>query len=247
LSLSQMEAGSPPRVRGTDCPQTRSARLSRITPACAGNSQRQPASVSVPTDHPRVCGEQLKLHPKIFPLSGSPPRVRGTARIRMQKGDISGITPACAGNRGRPSCGARGGRDHPRVCGEQRESNALLCQIIGSPPRVRGTAVTIPRGRAAPRITPACAGNSSIVHTIQDACRDHPRVCGEQYTVEKFRQTYPGSPPRVRGTVLDIAGFGGSSRITPACAGNSRHRLFSFWAHWDHPRVCGEQAVVQSS
>ena len=52
-----------------------------------------------------------------------------------------------------------------------------------------------------------------------------------------------GSPPRVRGTVLRPDPLLGLQRITPACAGNSRHSPPSTSLITDHPRVCGEQML----
>ena len=74
--------GSPPRVRGTVKEQSFVMGQQRITPACAGNSI--PCTTGIPStpDHPRVCGEQLPTLLAQFPAIGSPPRVRGTARIK---------------------------------------------------------------------------------------------------------------------------------------------------------------------
>ena len=90
--------GSPPRVRGTESPNTYSAPSIRITPACAGNSPRDGVCIGILKDHPRVCGEQLFPLFLFQPRLGSPPRVRGTASSgRTARGNIR-ITPACAGN-----------------------------------------------------------------------------------------------------------------------------------------------------
>ena len=72
------------------------------------------------------------------------------------------------------------GEDHPRVCGEQ-ELRLIFCfTYIGSPPRVRGTEQLSWANAGHVRITPACAGNSSIVSKPKQYSKDHPRVCGEQ-------------------------------------------------------------------
>ena len=69
-----------------------------ITPACAGNSDRNLPGKREPWDHPRVCGEQIfRLLPGKA-LIGSPPRVRGTVDARIHGLVEHGITPACAGN-----------------------------------------------------------------------------------------------------------------------------------------------------
>ena len=92
-------------------------------------------------------------------------------------------------------------------------------------------------------ITPACAGNRFSDNLVHIAVRDHPRVCGEQDISAKVKDWTAGSPPRVRGTGLGGAKMQRSQRITPACAGNSGSRIELPDTGWDHPRVCGEQAL----
>ena len=131
--------GSPPRVRGTGLCPGEAGRIRRITPACAGNRfcciRRQQGQ----RDHPRVCGEQTPARSPVWGMPGSPPRVRGTANALSRGYAAARITPACAGN----SCGGKVivpyGKDHPRVCGEQKKTMAVSCWGRGSPPRVRGT------------------------------------------------------------------------------------------------------------
>ena len=69
-------------------------------------------------------------------------------------------------------------------------------------------------------ITPACAGNSAASPLLMALCKDHPRVCGEQF-IHYFTQGRDvGSPPRVRGTGRGRLGNAQQAGITPACAGN---------------------------
>jgi len=113
------------------------------------------------------------------------------------------------------------------VCGEQRKGMDYEFTLMGSPPRVRGTA----GGTLSPRIhigiTPACAGNSHKPPPSASVCEDHPRVCGEQMPASAQPLARPGSPPRVRGTVQSTTRGREKSRITPACAGNSVERWTS--------------------
>jgi len=53
--------------------------------------------------------------------------------------------------------------------------------------------------------------------------------------------TVGGSPPRVRGTGIDLPDGVDDNRITPACAGNRDDPEVREIVLWDHPRVCGEQ------
>ena len=90
-------------------------------------------------------------------------------------------------------------------------------------------------------ITPACAGNRQRLPSSTTSSTDHPRVCGEQHA-ELFGVTVIiGSPPRVRGTVPNLATQYGGNRITPACAGNRMTKRYIYGEGGDHPRVCGEQ------
>ena len=159
-AADKLSMGSPPRVRGTVHYGFRHNHIKRITPACAGNSTSPPGELMYTSDHPRVCGEQLRS--SLWPgmKSGSPPRVRGTVGRHLMGVGLGRITPACAGN----SLFISGIRcirwDHPRVCGEQISAAVVVCGLLGSPPRVRGTVLCILRFDFRERITPACAGNS---------------------------------------------------------------------------------------
>ena len=75
-------------------------------------------------------------------------------------GLFEGITPACAGNRSPTRWTGLPGRDHPRVCGEQKKCALFASMFSGSPPRVRGTGAGGEKMKLYERITPACAGNS---------------------------------------------------------------------------------------
>ena len=109
---------------------------------------------------------------------------------------------------------------------------------------MRGKAVHKGLYRPALRITPACAGKSSIVPSSVLRRRDHPRLCGEKERTQRARGTQPGSPPPVRGKALCTPGRTHPPRITPACAGK-RASPSSPWSHaGDHPRLCGEKVLV---
>ena len=76
-------------------------------------------------DHPRVCGERMRIDARNCEGEGSPPRVRGTVDAANQALESFRITPACAGNGFGVRAGLPGYGDHPRVCGERQ----LLSQI----------------------------------------------------------------------------------------------------------------------
>ena len=167
-----------------------------------------------------MCGEQHICARLDMQCIGSPPRVRGTAKLSTCSKSGKRITPACAGNRRIHNLESSTSQDHPRVCGEQPFGGRSggLCQ--GSPPRVRGTGDTECNFAPRYRITPACAGNSAVLPDGLLPAGDHPRVCGEQQYPGSAQGFFAGSPPRVRGTV-DMAQMVLRRKwITPACAGN---------------------------
>ena len=152
----------------------------RITPACAGNRTADANARFLTKDHPRVCGEQVSNHLQFFGINGSPPRVRGTAKLLLDSLPTHRITPACAGNSFHPGIRFLCGGDHPRVCGEQGLYTARSRHYKGSPPRVRGTVSCGPPRVSHFGITPACAGNRWQTKPGWGGNGDHPRVCGEQ-------------------------------------------------------------------
>ena len=68
-------------------------------------------------------------------------------------------------------------------------------------------------------------------------------MCGEQRLEDTERGCDGGSPPRVRGTGLDLYSPVDVMRITPACAGNRGDCGAASATGEDHPRVCGEQVI----
>ena len=196
---SVLEWGSPPRVRGKGEVVSRCGIKARITPACAGK-RATPSGFRRPRrDHPRVCGEKCLTSWQMVNPLGSPPRVRGKAEPLAVDGDITGITPACAGKRVFPGTHIPAVWDHPRVCGEKKGLCAADEPRQGSPPRVRGKGGVLTGRVGAQRITPACAGKSKPRRHGSPSAGDHPRVCGEKSYRSRYSGSRMGSPPRVRG------------------------------------------------
>ena len=163
--------GSPPRVRGKGVKQSDSRVAVGITPAYAGKRQPKPWCQRPNGDHPCVCGEKRVAVARPTGAPGSPPRMRGKAKILTTLPISPRITPAYAGKSG--NTGQAGKRirsckmstpvrDHPRVCGEKPTSKPLRDTAIGSPPRMRGKVFQINRFDRHAGITPAYAGKSSF-------------------------------------------------------------------------------------
>ena len=96
-------------------------------------------------------------------------------------------------------------------------------------------------------ITPAHAGKTNHQSDAFRPPRDHPRVCGENSPVPAAWRHKSGSPPRVRGKLLEFALGYIEIGITSACAGKTCPFPFSVPRWRDHPRVCGENEAKMNS
>ena len=191
-----------------------------------------------------MCGEKSKLPIRAQDTLGSPPRVRGKARLVQRYCGNRGITPACAGKR---SCTTRLTAttwDHPRVCGEKTTRFSTMLVSSGSPPRVRGKELQLFHTLAHTGITPACAGKSRERNSSHHRQGYAVRGCEEKRCYVNILSGSGGSPPRVRGKGAPSFPSPGKAGITPACAGKRSSPTRSSPASGDHPRVCGEKLEV---
>ena len=260
--------GSPPRMRGKlgrfDIGRT----SERITPADAGKTMLTDRLQPIAQDHPRGCGENSCCTCARSRFAGSPPQVRGKLGNSRNLKGVRRITPAGAGktfsrvvicavcgdhprrcgeNRYAAQkagfltlFGAFRCRDHPRRCGENQRAQCGRLHKIGSPPQVRGKPKRAICLTTIPRITPAGAGKTKEQQKARSETKDHPRRCGENPLKWGFLAYCLGSPPQVRGKLLQSTLRLLSCRITPAGAGKTRGYTYSHPQKEDHPRRCGE-------
>ena len=172
-------------------------------------------------DHPRVCGEKSPDSSCSISRTGSPPRMRGKARMILIHVNGERITPAYAGKSYEAFFSFCRRRDHPRVCGEKAAAAAPAHNQSGSPPRMRGKERQAWPASAAMGITPAYAGKRVVDVPFSTFCWDHPRVCGEKDSSFVKYAVCIGSPPRMRGKAKWELSARERARITPAYAGKS--------------------------
>ena len=134
-------------------------------------------------------------------------------------------------------------RDHPRRCGENFCLQFVAFLPQGSPPQVRGKPLSRNCTRTAGGITPAGAGKTP--HPIRSlrSLQDHPRRCGENPMRATAAANDAGSPPQVRGKLLNKRHCGCKIRITPAGAGKTPQQATLRVQDTDHPRRCGENVT----
>ena len=191
--------GSPPQVRGKPYPPPWGLLFVRITPAGAGKTNERNRKETETRDHPRRCGENVKVSEPNHANKGSPPQVRGKLNYRNLRTNIRRITPAGAGKTISVGIVYSKIRDHPRRCGENPKISDFVLFPMGSPPQVRGKR---PCGSIAGLIlgiTPAGAGKTFIRRMGTAQAEDHPRRCGENFIIPLITSFDTGSPPQVRG------------------------------------------------
>ena len=111
----------------------------------------------------------------------------------------------------------------PRLCGEKSLPEVHWSMILGSPPPMRGKAVTHGIITKVYGITPAYAGKRRCGQHSGLSLQDHPRLCGEKGQSQKSAWLPQGSPPPMRGKVLYIQIINHFTRITPAYAGKRKN------------------------
>ena len=93
--------------------------------------------------------------------------------------------------------------DHPRIRGEKGGVGQGTTTREGSPPHTRGKGA-LPGGHLSlGGITPAYAGKSNMIPTIQMKQWDHPRMRGEKKIIPCYILMALGSPPHARGKDLE--------------------------------------------
>ena len=175
---------------------------------------------------------------------GSPPRVRGKQADIGQRYEQRRITPARAGKTPPTARRSISRRDHPRACGENAVCKTVSPSPKGSPPRVRGKRSDRARAVSEMGITPARAGKTMRARCVWRPTEDHPRACGENIASTCVPIIRFGSPPRVRGkpnVAIDESSIVG---ITPARAGKTCSLATAGSSATDHPRACGENALL---
>ena len=109
--------GSSPRMRGKHSSLFLAFHFIRIIPAHAGQTVGRLAVVPASTDHPRACGANMGTHSLAAERTGSSPRMRGKLGHGLQRGRLSRIIPAHAGQTRSWSASSTTRTDHPRACG----------------------------------------------------------------------------------------------------------------------------------
>ena len=128
------------------------------------------------------------------------------------------------------------------MCGNDFQEIPQLIHLGGSPPLVRERLRKLRGARCCHRITPACAGTTRTSIPHARVLRDHPRLCGNDYSPPIVSKSISGSPPLVRERHWKSLLGRRWIRITPACAGTTQPVKLRTQCLRDHPRLCGNDS-----
>jgi len=152
---------------------------------------------------------------------GSSPRMRGTRGYQDGARTEAGLIPTYAGNTHNVDNVLSVLWAHPHVCGEHLPSPSASLDDWGSSPRMRGTRCTTFWDLAGVGLIPTYAGNTIRRLRFSPSRRAHPHVCGEHIMPVTFLPCWPGSSPRMRGTLLRLKIPVADAGLIPTYAGNT--------------------------
>ena len=220
-SISQGNCpGAFPCGRGTPTGAETDRSGSRFIPARAGNTSNGSCDASVRPVHPRAGGEHRVGRGEDVRMTGSSPRGRGTPSASRCRRSTTTV--------------------HPRAGGEHSSCAVRIIPSSGSSPRGRGTPADVPHDADVDRFIPARAGNTATHRVLVTAPSVHPRAGGEHPRMAGFRELFPGSSPRGRGTRALFEDCSSLSRFIPARAGNTTSPALPAPPPAVHPRAGGE-------
>ena len=120
-------AGSSPHARGPLPHPYRLRAGSRIIPACAGSTRRQPDDQGRPEDHPRMRGVHQTRMLSTGRPEGSSPHARGPLFLHPFPDGEGRIIPACAGSTTASRMLNMAKEDHPRMRGVHTKKSPEKC------------------------------------------------------------------------------------------------------------------------
>ena len=174
------------------------------------------------TEHPRVCGENVRKPPPTIRLTGTSPRMRGKQRGAYGCFRCTRNIPAYAGKTVCVNSVTITFPEHPRVCGENSAFTAWFCPRNGTSPRMRGKPRPVMWCVSQARNIPAYAGKTDGLRISYRPASEHPRVCGENEVSKAYMLFMQGTSPRMRGKRFLVPSATVGARNIPAYAGKTR-------------------------
>ena len=193
----------------------------RNIPAYAGKTARLVRKARLLLEHPRVCGENSTSLGIFFSFFGTSPRMRGKLRQWVTPPCLGRNIPAYAGKTSACAPHYQRNAEHPRVCGENMRRIWPVSKQLGTSPRMRGKPSDCSPNHRTTRNIPAYAGKTAGLLRCPRPDTEHPRVCGENASVNSVADPISGTSPRMRGKPSGFPGPALRTRNIPAYAGKT--------------------------
>ena len=175
---------------------------------------------------------------------GLPPRTRGSLRLCTAGIVRVGSTPAYAGITAAYSRGVSPQKVYPRVRGDHDSGAVTLSEIVGLPPRTRGSRWGSSGRRNVCRSTPAYAGITISIAMRSGGIGVYPRVRGDHLAEQGWTDQQIGLPPRTRGSLFRPPVVDRVDRSTPAYAGITPAACRMGAPQRVYPRVRGDHFLL---
>ena len=190
--------------------------------------------------HPRLRGEGSPFRDSLGSQWETPPLTRGRQWSPGCRGRYAGNTPAYAGKTRRLGCIAILSRKHPRLRGEDCTRETCPRRKLETPPLTRGRLADLEIAADEGRNTPAYAGKTRFPsHDIRSRGK-HPRLRGEDRSLQEQRRDLSETPPLTRGRLNCAIPEDAAHGNTPAYAGKTGLKKLHRRTNQKHPRLRGE-------
>ena len=213
-------------------------------PAYAGKTPKEGIANVIPSEHPRVCGENWGGSRLMRWNVGTSPRMRGKRGKNLSPNSPGRNIPAYAGKTHHLTTADLCLPEHPRVCGENNMDEYTDEELAGTSPRMRGKPAEGWPISQETRNIPAYAGKTPKPGGLLLTTSEHPRVCGENGHPGFPPANQVGTSPRMRGKQMATKYHGELLRNIPAYAGKTAMPPRVLLKVAEHPRVCGENGCL---
>ena len=210
---------SPPRTRGSTCAGSGTHVRAEVSPAHAGIDPFNTTGIRQSSSLPRARGDRPAVDDVRTGARWSPPRTRGSTRLRNRGMVLEIVSPAHAGIDPPSAEAPKWKHCLPRARGDRPHACAWRRSGVKSPPRTRGSTRRASSCRRRRCVSPAHAGIAPPDRRRGDHHLGLPRARGDRPDYADVAKMVAESPPRTRGSTLSSKPSLMCLRVSPAHAG----------------------------
>ena len=180
------------------------------------------------------------LSPKVFPMSKSLPRMRGSTSCAQKRTQHLFVYPACEIDLPR-ILSLMGIRCLPRMRGDRPAVKAKMLRHRAFTPHARGSTSCYPSPTTHEVVYPACAGIDRSKKRDSTTTRSLPRMRGDRPRLRRRCCTTCLFTPHARGSTYMVDWSCTTLTVYPACAGIDRTCSAPLGTMFCLPRMRGDR------